>query len=136
MDSNSLVWLPKEPGSRRGWVCVRYTTTSLSEPERRTYWWPVTPEAFDNDVFYQLPEVADGKEQPLYHTTFSEVYSFNRTPGAYGYVELRLVNGGKTEAVKIETEAVPKPKVRKGVELEWRGGRWCKYTKRDGWVPA
>lgn len=31
---------------------------------------------------------------------------------------------------------VPAPKVRNGLDLRWRYGRWWKRTKRKGWVPV
>jgi hypothetical protein len=49
-------------------------------------------------------------------------------------------NPGDVKAISVETTAVPKPKVRPGVELRWRHdgyrGYWQKYLKTKGWVTA
>lgn len=36
----------------------------------------------------------------------------------------------------METEDIPKPRVRRGVEVQYRNGRWEKYLKTKGWVAA
>jgi hypothetical protein len=48
---------------------------------------------------------------------------------------LRLPSGGQTKCVKQEVLPIAPPKVRKGIELRWRG-RWEKYLKTKGWVVA
>jgi len=45
-----------------------------------------------------------------------------------------LVNGGRTEAIKIEFVPIPPPKTR--LETRWNRGRWERLTKAKGWVPA
>jgi hypothetical protein len=42
---------------------------------------------------------------------------------------------GATKCTKQEVHPIPPPKVRKGIELRWRG-RWEKYLKSSGWVVA
>lgn len=38
--------------------------------------------------------------------------------------------------IGAEEVAVPCPKVRFGLETRWHEGRWQKYLKTQGWVPA
>ena len=66
----------------------------------------------------------------------------NRGTGIYGYrlpggrdVTVYLKDGGRTQAVKIEQEAIPCPKVRKGIETRWQGTYWQKLLK-TGWTVA
>ena len=49
---------------------------------------------------------------------------------------VRLKDDGRTQAVKQETEDIPCPKVRAGIETRFRNGRWEKWLKAKGWVPA
>lgn len=48
-------------------------------------------------------------------------------------VELRLP--GETRSVRFERVPVAPPKVRKGIELKWHNGRWCKRLK-SGLIPV
>lgn len=56
--------------------------------------------------------------------------------GSAGYwIKLPLRDGAKTLPIKTEIEPIPCPKVRKGIEVEYRNGRWMKYL-RTGWESA
>lgn len=47
-----------------------------------------------------------------------------------------LPDRGDTQAVHVEEVSAPSPKVRSNVEVRWYCGRWEKFLKREGWVPA
>ena len=36
----------------------------------------------------------------------------------------------------LQEQEVPRPKVRKGIDLRYYLGKWEKYSKREGWVRA
>lgn len=42
----------------------------------------------------------------------------------------------EADASIAENRPIPRPKARAGTELRYDGGRWQKYTKSRGWVPA
>jgi len=51
---------------------------------------------------------------------------------AYNYVEIYLVDQGKTKSIKVTFEPIPKPKTR--VKTRWHNGKWEKLLKSKGWV--
>ena len=116
-------------------LCVKAVDVYSTEPKRVTWWWPImTDVSKANAEIYAL-----GHKLGPYNGTSDGryCYSYDPTlpPGAHRTV-FHLVNGGRTQAIKIEEETIPPPKVRKGVELRWKDGRWQKYLKREGWVNA
>jgi hypothetical protein len=128
----TLVWLPREPGSRHGHVCVKDVSFRHDFPEKLTIYWPASKEGYSEYAFMVYPELKDGAEVELHRSDLG-TYSYRRFNG--DWVEVRLLDGGQTLAVRHTTEPVPPPKVRAGIEIEWRYGRWMKLL-RKGWVPA
>ena len=51
-----------------------------------------------------------------------------------------MPEGDQTKALTVEEVDIPCPKVRAGMETRWHSwghpGRWEKYTKTKGWIPA
>lgn len=71
---------------------------------------------------------------------FSQVKEMHLKP-AYSLHGVRWTINGRTvivppdaERYQVLDQPVPRPKSR--VPLEWQNGRWVKYLKTRGWVPA
>jgi hypothetical protein len=75
-----------------------------------------------------------GKAHPVRSFGFDGGYSFTRN--SWNHVNVRLLEGGRTQAIYQETITIPPPKVRAGIEIRYRSGHWQKYLKAKGWVPA
>ena len=52
------------------------------------------------------------------------------------YLRGELAELGSTKAISVTTTEVPRPKVRKGMELRWHNYMWQKYIKSKGWIEA
>lgn len=126
-----LVFLLNEGCTDFGTLCVRDSYNEYSEPKQRVLYWPVNREASRQRAIEVFPEIESGTEL---HKA-GEVYQFYRGYGSYSPV-IRLENGERTEAIKVETLDIPAPKVRKGIEVRFRNGSWEKYLKSEGWVIA
>lgn len=50
------------------------------------------------------------------------------------YLDGELADLGATPAVLVETLDIPCPRAR--TQTRWHYGRWEKYSKRSGWIPA
>lgn len=116
-------------------LCVKCVDVEWRDPKRVTWWWPIVP-----DISRTHAEVYALGHKLSPYTGNSDgryCYSYDSSlpPGAHRTV-FQLINGGRTQAIKIEEETIPPPKVRKGVELRWKDGHWQKYLKRSGWVRA
>ena len=104
-----------------GWLCVVDSDTLSSEPIRMTRYWPIAQGSkYDFEHLIGL-----WARQDLCCHTYS-------VPGAGG-LTLCLKDGGKTRPLVVEETAIPKPR---GKQVRWNWGKWEKYTKRGGWVPA
>lgn len=65
------------------------------------------------------------------------VYSIRIGDGPFsGWARIQLTQLGQTESIKTDVLPIDPPKVRKGTETRWNRGRWEKYLKSRGWVPA
>jgi len=112
-------------------VCEEYTRSDEPILDRIYYstgqrtashlreWIGATVEPSHPGYCYRVTKYSDGK--PYYYTP---------------PLTVMLVNGGKTTPTKGESEPVPPPRVRRGIELRWYRGRWEKLLKREGWVTA
>lgn len=112
-----------------GKLVVRYASNLDSEPKRYILYWPLSEDRSIGGVFRL-------EDREVVSDLGSEGWGI--APEDPDFWSLRsitavLLNGGKTEAVKIEHEPIPCPKVRKGVETRYRYGHWEKLLK-SGWV--
>lgn len=111
---------------REGKLYVVYETTKDSEPTLVRMWWPVQ-QTRGNAYNMNRPEPGDKA------TSSGDWWMCYREGcGSTGSVSFP----GNTQATFVETEAVPPPKVRKGIEIRWYQGHWEKYSKREGWIRA
>jgi len=111
---------------REGALYVVYETTKDSEPQRVRMWWLVQ-QTRGNQYSANRPEAGDKA------TANGDSHSwgcYREGCGSTGSVSFP----GNQQAAFVETEDVPQPKVRKGIEIRWYQGRWQKYTKREGWI--
>jgi hypothetical protein len=116
-----------------GWLCIKWTCPDFNEPKIVSDYWPCyRPSGCDREWAESLV----GKEATTQQFNGGR-YSVKTTPGMSGYwVELQLKDGGKTTPIHRTVEPYPCPKVRKGIETEYRNGRWMKYLRSEGWVYA
>lgn len=111
----------------KGWLTIREVENDLLEPVRRITYWPVSQgsEAWLRDMDYLNKEATyDG----------NGCYQIRIAP--YVYRPCNLAEYGQTRSLAVETEPIPAPKVRKGIETRYRDGRWQKYLRSEGWVNA
>lgn len=127
----TLTFLLNDGCADFGTLCVRETYNEYSAPKTRVLYWPVNREASRKRAIEVFPEIESGKE--LHGRDGG--YSFYRGYGNYSPT-IRLENGSRTEAIKVETLDIPAPKVRKGIEIRFSNGRWEKYLKSSGWTIA
>ena len=121
MSADTLVARPD------GFAYVRWGYALDNEPAMRWLYFPLGVKAATVKYDY-------GRELPLPLVHLGEgIYREKPEPGRLTF---RLAQGGSTKSAVEETEPVPAPKVRKGTETRWHGGRWEKYSKREGWVIA
>ena len=112
-----------------GRLLIRDAFRDSSEPVEHVHYWPTRWDKND------LTDFVTGKtDDPakIRVQRFGGTY-FLRFPGCGFDLELRLP--GETKSVRVETVPVPRPKVRKGIELRWNNGRWYKRLK-SGDVPV
>ena len=111
-----------------GFLCIRYTDGYSNEPKRVILYWPVC--RYDADCHAHLidKEAFDANNGSFSVRNGSSPYS--------GWTTLPLREGGTTKPIAVEHERIEPPKVRKGIEIRYRSGRWEKYLKSQGWVMA
>ena len=101
---------------------VEVSNAMYSEPTRQTTSWLVTGCRYTGGL---APTLADGLE-----VRFADGDSWS----AYRHGEYTTIT---TEHIGLpRCEPIPAPKVRAGVEVRYRDGRWQKYLKSQGWVTA
>lgn len=110
--------------TRDGKLFVVYETCLDSEPVRKRLWWRVERTS-RNPYTGASPEAGD--------TATSQGSGVWHVHGAGRSNKGSVYFDGQLEADPIETETVPPPKVRKGVETRWYRGAWQKLLK-TGWV--
>lgn len=120
-----LANVPTDVGWRDGWLCVRDVSCMWDEPVVLRHWWPARAEpwvrnkdwhgkrAYRHAAGWYQVEVGDGFVRP----------------------DVRLKDGGSTQAMFTERWPVPKPRVSSGVQTRFRNARWEKLLKK-GWVSA
>ena len=108
-------------------VAARYRYSD--QPIVIVNYWPtgIRTADFLRDYGYTLPmEVRDNGGAQGSYSIGQRLYGHALT--------VRLIDGGKTQAIKQEQVPVPPPKVRAGIETRYRRGQWEKYLKSKGWV--
>jgi hypothetical protein len=131
--SNVLVFKKTSQDSNLGYLAIKSAWNEGDKPIRHTLYWAVSELVTETRAIEFYPEVANGREQPLYRND-TALYSFRRDSGEW--VNVRIIGGGQAKAFLVETTDVPMPKVRKGIETRFNSGCWQKYLKADGWVTA
>lgn len=102
--------------------------------------WADQDKPFDRVCYYPIGVRATDYREWVGEQCYSQGdgrYSPRGKP--YGYAPtFGLINGGKTLPDKrwYEEVPIPCPKVRKGIDTQWRNGKWEKYLKTRGWVLA
>lgn len=115
-----------------GRLCIRYEYSNYTEPKILTMWWGA-----DGGWMSRYDAEQGGLIGKEARSIGNGSYSVKIGEGLAGYwVTLRLPEGGSTKAFKIQERAYPCPKVRKGIEVRYRSGKWQKYLKSEGWVTA
>ena len=112
---------------RNGHLCIRYQDTRSDIPEITVLYWPIlrTIEA----------EYAEHYGKTA-HDENDGIYSVQAGSGPFsGWIRFRLTEGGQTKPIAQDAVPIPKPKVRKGIEVRYRYGRWEKLLK-TGWTTA
>jgi len=104
-----------------GYLYIVHSGPDLFQPVMRRLWYPIGVRAadFPAHIGQRMRPLGDGLYQP------AEGYS----PTKY-----RLAERGRTLPEFSEAEPIPAPKTR--VPTRWENGRWEKYLKHKGWVPA
>ena|SRR3990167_693438 len=111
----------------KGWLTIREEENDSNDPVRRITFWPVSQ---CSETWLQEMDFLD--KEATYQG--GGTYSVRIAP--YTYRTCALAEYGNTRALAIETEPIPAPKVRKGLEVRYRDGRWQKYLKSEGWIAA
>lgn len=120
-----------------GWLCVVSEYVSPADPVKETDYWPIErctesqASPYVGAICVQLAPGAfrarcKGGEVDCGLLAPVQLADYER--------EFFLVEGSQTKAIHSENVKVPKPKVRAGTELRWKG-YWQKYTTK-GWVAA
>ena len=113
-----------------GWAVVRSPMTLSDKPEEIVNYYPTGMRVKDLIENYGIPVPAD-----LEYSTMGRYAVMTGRP-MYGQARIiALPQLGQTRCIKQEIIPIPGPKVRKGIEVRWRG-RWEKYLKAEGWVIA
>ena len=111
-----------------GQLLVRYEMAVSDRPQFAIGYWPVS------DSLSTAPRRLLGKQ--LSDPGFTGRFSIcSKDPDYFRLtgVVATLLHGGKTEAIRIDYQDVPQPKVRKGIKVRWYLGGWEKLL-RTGWV--
>lgn len=114
-----------------GKILVRETTTMHDEPTNMVHFWPTRFTHWDLDNHTEPLKVEDIKVERSGYCGYSLKF-----PGCgFWSDDTRYI---AMKAVRVETEPLPCPKVRKGIETRYHYGQWQKYLKssKRGWVTA
>ena len=109
-------------GYAAGFLCI-VSEYRQDKPEIQRCYYPIGPvnRADWEDLL--------GREVSRYCDTYV-------IPGLSG-LSFRLVDGGATKPVLVETIPIPCPKVRRGIETRYTWGNgWEKYSQAKGWISA
>jgi hypothetical protein len=112
---------------RDGWLCVKYTSSQWLTPEVVTIWWPVRECSSREADELGILGVEALRQSPGNYVARSASYQW--------WYDLPLKDGGRTQPIHTEVVPYPCPKVRKGIEVEYRQGQWWKRLK-SGWKVA
>lgn len=118
-----------------GVFCIKYTTTDYSNPSIITHYWPTR--LFTRDVLSFFFDDANNA------SNLTKLHVSKALPGEYFIgtkgnhfgapwkqgQHVRLIDGGATQPIQTDVKDAPTPKLRKGTDCYWSGGRWVKRTK-------
>lgn len=115
---------------RDGYLFVKWSMTSLTEPKLISHWWPIGVRFADFAHRFPTPEEARAR-----------VGCVLRGLGGGNYCDesgltYLLQEGEKTCSAYVEVTNVPEPRQRgRKLPVAWRSGAWYKQTSK-GWVLA
>lgn len=116
-------WVPDCEGCTKGTLAIVSDYPDSEQPVIHRSWWRISNgwrrDECEAWIGQEVQRVSPGR-----YTWY----------GGMSPTTFRLERGGETIAFKNEQIPVPKPKTR--VETRWNWGRWEKYLKNKGWVPA
>ncbi|GCE31994.1 hypothetical protein KDA_74780 [Dictyobacter alpinus] len=115
---------------RDGWLFIKHTQTSFTEPKEIANWWPLQVRFADfAHRFVNTVEARKRIGRPV-------IYLGNGLYRDEDGLLYRLVDGGQTKAQFTHITDVPEPKQRgRTLPMQWRDGCWQKQTSR-GWRRA
>jgi hypothetical protein len=112
-----------------GRICIACAQTNYSSPEIVIHYWPThLPAAQYGELIGKSgPDWISSNSygQGLFRVRFGSSWSFHS-------VDVRLIDGGKTKSIHMETRPYPCPKSG-GKETKYESGNWFKLLK-SGWV--
>ena len=117
--------------NENGRLCILEQESDAFEPVMRSCVWPTT------EHVSRLPEEYDRVEITKQGGSgYGYNLYFYRKDSCFNFCNFAvyLPEGGKTTALRVETEPIPTPKTK--LETRYRDGRWQKYLKAKGWVAA
>ena len=123
--------MPKIVKHNKIW-CIQESFPMSDKPEMIIYHWPI---GITDDSYHRVAlNLSSYEESEVMKGSCSYEYRL-RTAGTHEYIYLYLKDQGKTKSIHTIVEAIPCPKVRKGIETRWYNGRWEKLLK-TGWKSA
>lgn len=116
-------------------LAVMCEESDWSEPVLRRWYWEIWSGGKSAAECYALGHGLQRRRTGESNGQYVYSYDPSLPPGASRTVFM-LKDGGRTQAYRIDSEPIPAPKVRKGIETRWKDGHWQKYLKAEGWVRA
>lgn len=113
-----------------GRLLIRESSTDSYKPEEIVWYWPTRFGRRDLQCGPNF-ELIDAGEVQVWKSGYTYSVKF---PGCSAWCETGI--HAKTKAVRVEVIPLECPRVRKGLDVRYRNGRWEKYLKTKGWVAA
>jgi hypothetical protein len=127
-----------------GQLYIKNTDVFHDQPIRRMLWWPITrasgylPCWFVPESTGEYCQQCGQRKDGIIHNLTPSALQLGGHDGRY---RGQLANGvtyqveidPRAQAVKIEEQPIPCPKVRAGIETRFYRGTWQKYLKTSGW---
>jgi hypothetical protein len=115
---------------RDGWLYIRESHASFTEPKEIVCWWPLQVHFAD---FAQRFGSREEARERIGHRVIHEENGLYRDDEGLRY---RLVNGGQTTPQFTEVLDIAPPKQRgRKLPMQWQNGNWYKQTSQ-GWKRA
>lgn len=128
-----------------GALFVKWTDIFSDKPIARSMWWPVVrasgylPCWFEPESTGEYCRQCGQRKDSVVHNHGGDTLKIAGNDGRFTGL---MANGTRYtveieprgQAVKIEENAIPCPKVRAGIQTRFYGGSWQKYLQTRGWV--